>query len=226
MRRHEVPEKGGTKRGQKISCSVFVDGALFPGAHLDHFVFPLPLPPPTSTSPPQAHFFVSHKSAPLVVVVLVKVITIIIVVNTLPTTTTPLAASSSSGSTRVGRRGGRRRVVPQDAPAAEEDGLELAVPAPPHAQGDAEGAGGGHGEPPHGVARQGAGVEGGEEEVEEVDREGEVGDEFTSGDEDDDGDGPVMICQYVSSTKGRKEYLRRRKQLTCRALHRGPRQRP
>lgn len=86
------------------------------------------------------------------------------------------------------RRAGR--AGPEDPAAEEEDGLQLAVAASPHAQADGGGGGGEHGEPPHGVAREGARVEACEEEVEEVDCEGEVGDEFAARDEDDHGERP------------------------------------
>lgn len=102
-----------------------------------------------------------------------------------------IAHASSSILRRAGRAG------PEDPAAEEEDGLQLAVAASPHAQADGGGGGGEHGEPPHGVAREGARVEACEEEVEEVGCEGEVGDEFAARDEDDHGEGPVGIQELA-----------------------------
>lgn len=97
----------------------------------------------------------------------------------------------------IRRRAGR--AGSEDPTAEEEDGLQLAVTASPHAQADGSGGGGDHGEPPHGVARKGARVEACEEEVEEVDCEGEVGNEFTARDEDDHGERPVDGTRMLAS---------------------------
>lgn len=78
----------------------------------------------------------------------------------------------------------------EEAGAGEEDGLQLAVATAPGGEDDGESGGGHHGEPPHRVAGEGAGVERGEDEVEKMDGEGKVGDELATGDEDDNGDGP------------------------------------
>lgn len=109
--------------------------------------------------------------------------------------------ASSSIVRRAGRAG------PEDPAAEEEDGLQLAVAASPHAQADGGGGGGEHGEPPHGVAREGARVEACEEEVEEVGGEGEVGDEFAARDEDDHGEGHAK-ASVENPHKGQEPSLR------------------
>jgi hypothetical protein len=115
-------------------------------------------------------------------------------------------SSSASRAPGIVRRAGR--AGPEDPAAEEEDGLQLAVAAPPHAQADGGGGGGEHGEPPHGVAREGARVEACEEQVEEVDCEGEVGDEFAARDEDDHGERPgdenKMLVSLSLREKGRE----------------------
>lgn len=95
----------------------------------------------------------------------------------------PSSSSSGSGSGRFGPSGG------EDPPPSKEDGLQLPVPAAPDAEAGREGGRGEHGEPPHGVAGEAAGVEGRDDEVEEVDGEGKVGDELGPSDEGDQGDG-------------------------------------
>lgn len=92
--------------------------------------------------------------------------------------------------TRSCGRGRAAVASAEDAPT-KEDRLELAVPTPPRGQAHGCGRRGHHGEPPHRVARQRACVERDDDEVEEVNREGKVGDEFAAGDEDDNGHGPA-----------------------------------
>ena len=68
----------------------------------------------------------------------------------------------------------------------ESDRLHIAIPRRPNAETDHEGGGAELQEPPEKVGGEGAGVEGCGEEVEEVDGESEVGDEFGAGEEDED----------------------------------------
>lgn len=59
------------------------------------------------------------------------------------------------------------------------------------------------------MSGEGAGVQRCEEEVEEVDRQGEVGHEFASRDEDDDGDGPIRFISLWKFVGDQRTYMQR-----------------
>lgn len=72
---------------------------------------------------------------------------------------------------------------------AERHGPQFAVPTPPRRQRDGHGACAAHRQPPRRMSRDLARVEGGDDEVEGVHGEGEVGDEFGAADEEGYGEG-------------------------------------
>ncbi|KAI9147678.1 hypothetical protein HJFPF1_12708 [Paramyrothecium foliicola] len=126
--------------------------------------------PAPSSAPGEAHLLVATSRATVLTAIIVGAVVLV-------------AVAGGVGGTGAG-------AGPEDPAAAEENRLQLAVAAAPSAEANAEAGRGEHGQPPHGVAGDGAVVQRGDHEVEEVDSESEVGDELAAGDEGDDCKGP------------------------------------
>ncbi len=106
---------------------------------------------------------------------------------------------------------GRSRLRAFTALPAESHGSEFSPLTRPNAYTSHESSGGGLHQPPVHVRRYRAGVDRGDDEVEEVDGERKIRDEFTAGDEEEDWDDPIhtpIVTSALRSLFGDTEHRR------------------